>query len=67
MTLTKDIQGLSKSYKGKNGEAVITRNFGNKDKKDNWSVSVVVNGEYKKLANRIPFQKAYQMAEMEID
>ena len=63
MTLTKDVNGLSKTYEGPNGIAVLTRNFGNRDKVAKWSLSVTVNGEYKDLGRRIEFQKAYAMAE----
>lgn len=63
MELIKDIKNISKHYIGHNGEAVIIKNMGNKDRIDKWSVSVVVNGKYKKLANRVDFEKAYTMAE----
>ena len=59
--------GKVKKYDGENGQAVLTRNFGNLDKTDKWSVSVVVNGQYKKLANRADFQKAYALAEQAIN
>lgn len=66
MKLTEDIRGLTKTYTGERGEAILSRNFGNKDKGDKWSVSVIINGEYKRLANRVDFNKAFQMAESEI-
>ena len=55
--------GLCKTYEGAKGEAILTRNFGNRDKTDKWSVNVIVDGEYKKLATRAEFNKAYAMAE----
>ena len=63
MVLKEDIRGACKTYTGSRGEAVITKNMGNKDKTDRWSVAVTINGAYKKLANRVEFNKAYAMAE----
>lgn len=59
--------GNVKVYEGLFGHAVITKNFGNRDKNDKWSVAVDVDGQYKKLANRVEFQKAYTLAEHAID
>ena len=67
MILVDDFKGLSKTYKGTKGDAVITRNCGNKDKIDRWSVSVVVDGKYKRLATRVEFTKAIEMAKAAID
>lgn len=60
-------KGLCKTFAGTRGEAVLTRNFGNKDRADKWSVSVVVDGEYKQLARRADYSKAYALAEEAID
>ena len=65
MKLVKD-EEYSKVYEGKNGVAVLVRNFGNADKHDHWSASVKVNGKYKQLAKRATFTKAYAMIESEI-
>lgn len=67
MKLVKEIDGKCKTFEGKNGQAVLTKNFGNKDKKDCWAVCVSVKGKYKKLATRVDFTKAYAMAENAID
>lgn len=66
MKMVKDL-GHSKSFEGSNGEAVITRNYGNCDKKDYWSVAVSVNGKYKRLATRTDYTKAVAMAKAAID
>lgn len=66
MKLSRDIKGACKIYTGARGEAVITKNMGNRDKTDRWSVAVTINGVYKKLANRVDFNKAYVIAENEI-
>lgn len=66
MTLIND-KGFSKEFQGLHGAAVLTKNFGNKDKYDRWSVAVVVDGEYKKLTTRAEYKKAYLMAEKAID
>jgi hypothetical protein len=66
MKLVKDINGMSKTYEGRNGTAVLTRNFGSKDRGDKWSVSVEVNGEFKRLASRAEFKTAYALAEQKI-
>lgn len=63
MELVENIQGACKTYRGTNGEAILTKNFGNRDKGDRWSVTVVVSGEYKRLANMVEFSKGYAMAE----
>ncbi len=62
-----DKNQYSMEYEGTKGVAVLTRNFGNMDKKDYWSVAVSVNGKYKKLATRVEFNKAIAMAENAID
>lgn len=67
MRLTKYKNNATHTFEGKNGQAVITRNFGCADKRDYWSVSVSVNGQYKKLANRVTLEKAMAMAEAAID
>ena len=65
MKMVNDL-GHAKMFEGSKGEAVITRNYGNCDKKDYWSVAVRVNGKYKKLATRTDYTKAVAMAEAAI-
>ena len=62
MELVQDM-GNSKLYKGANGMAALTRNYGNKDKTDKWAVTVAINGACKKLATRADFKRAYALAE----
>lgn len=66
MRLVEDHKGMSKKFEGANGVAVLTKNIGNLDKRDRWSVAVVVNGKFKKLATRAEYDKAYAMAEKAI-
>lgn len=65
MTLVKETKYV-KEYKGSRGEAVIARNFGNNDKTDKYTVHVVVDGEFKRLATRASFANAVSMAEAAI-
>ncbi len=52
----------SKTYEGTNGRAVLTRNFGNKDRVDKWSVLVSTGGTCRYLARRADFNTAISLA-----
>ena len=55
--------GAFQKFEGENGVAILTKNCGNKDKQDRWSLTVVIQGSYQEVAKRIEYSKAYALAE----